>query len=245
MENIDIATTQNVAINYKLAGIADRMLAVILDWIIQAAYLITLFIVGAFLQSGFGMGIESFGLMSLLTLPLFLYEVLFESLMNGQTPGKKIRGIRVMSTDGGEAHIGQFIIRWLLRFVDVTFTLGSVGLITLFINNKGQRLGDIAAGTTVVLTGEKADVDGSFLAQNEPNAPPVWPQARHMSPREASLLRQVLNSRPESDEAYAELLENTARIYAQKLNIANPSPDNRQFLETLLRDYHNSGTEVG
>jgi len=241
MENIDIATTQNVNISYKLAGIADRILALLLDWLIQAAYLITLFIVGAFLQSGFGMGIESFGLMSLLTLPLFLYEVIFESLMNGQTPGKKIRGIRVISMDGSEAGTGQFIIRWLLRFVDVTLTFGSVGLITLFINNKGQRLGDIAAGTTVVRIGKKSNLDDSLSYSGGENMPLTWPQARHMTPHEASLLNQVLNSKPESEEAYADLLSRTARVYAKKLNIDFPSSDNRAFLETLLRDYHNSG----
>jgi len=241
MENIDIATTQNVTINYKLAGIADRILALLFDWMIQSAYIVTLIFVNGFFQALGTSGLESFGLMSLLTLPLFLYEVLFESLMNGQTPGKKVRQIRVIRTDGSEATTGQFIIRWLLRFVDVTFTFGSVGLITLFINNKGQRLGDIAAGTTVVRTGEKSNFDDSFLSSGEGNAPLTWPQARHLSPQEAALLNQVLKSRPESEEAYADLLSRTARVYAKKLNITTLPPDNRGFLETVLRDYHNSG----
>ncbi len=241
MESIDIATTQNVTIQYKLAGIADRILALLFDWIIQSAYVITLFFLNGFLQALGMSGMGSFGLISLMTLPLFLYEVLFESLMNGQTPGKKVRHIRVMRTDGSEATTGQFIIRWLLRFVDVTFTLGSVGLITLFINNKGQRLGDIAAGTTVVSIGGKKELDRSFLSPGEENHPLTWPQARHMTPREAALLGKVLNSRPESEEAFAGLLEKTARVYAQKLNITTPPPDNRAFLEALLHDYHNSG----
>src|SRR5690606_21050190 len=87
---------------------------------------------------------------AIVTVPFLLYHPLFEILMNGQSPGKRQMKIKVVSLDGSSPTIGGYLMRWLFRLVEVFMLRGAVAMVTIAANGKGQRLGDIAAGTTVV-----------------------------------------------------------------------------------------------
>ena len=94
------------------------MIALIIDVFIQIGYSLGILIITGSLQS-FGITVGTVGFV-IFYLPVFLYEVLTETFFNGQTFGKKARNIRVIKLDGSEATVGNFIIRWLFRFIEIT-----------------------------------------------------------------------------------------------------------------------------
>lgn len=152
---IEVQTTQNVTIDYETAGLGKRILAYILDWI----FIILWFAGWMWIFSIFGrIGLytlfegDTFSILifMLFFFPFIFYDLLFETLNNGQSPGKMIMRIRVVNVDGTTPTIGSFLIRWLFRLVDFTITYSFVGIIMVAVTKKSQRLGDLLAGTTVI-----------------------------------------------------------------------------------------------
>ena len=86
-------------------------------------------------------------IITILSIPLFFYHFICEMTMNGQSIGKRLRNIRVMRADGRQAAFSNYFLRFLIRPID---TIYIIGLAFVFITNKGQRLGDLAAGTVIV-----------------------------------------------------------------------------------------------
>lgn len=158
---IEIVTPENIAFHYVVAGPFRRLPAYLLDCVIIVAVLVlgALGITIAFSLvglTGIGFGVW---LVAAFILSWF-YFGLFETLWNGQTPGKKAFSLRVLSTDGQPINAMQAIVRNILRSVDSMPILGAaefgipfymVGLLTMAANDRYQRLGDLACGTIVVV----------------------------------------------------------------------------------------------
>lgn len=167
-ETLIIETPERVPLEFALASIGNRFLAVAIDHFIQ--YL-SILIIAWFLLALAGMSAgevvdapdKLFGEMpkwtvAITILALFLifagYFILFEWLWNGQTPGKKLLKLRVIREDGRPITLWEAIARNLLRIGDAVpgfiVPVYSIGLITIFLSNRDQRLGDIFAGTVVI-----------------------------------------------------------------------------------------------
>ncbi|MDO8683755.1 MAG: RDD family protein [Armatimonadota bacterium] len=156
---VTIVTPENAEISYTLAGIGSRMLAGIIDTLIQLA---TLLLIIVPLQILAVRGIFSRGITSVLSgwleavvviasLLLFWgYYIWFETARNGQTPGKKKMRLRVVRDNGQPIDFSCAAIRNLLRVIDFSPILYTVGLITMFVSPANKRLGDYAAETIVV-----------------------------------------------------------------------------------------------
>lgn len=147
MDKFQIETAQNISIQQNVAGLGDRILAFIIDSFIIGLYLI---IAGMSLGA---LDLDRGGLMTyylVLGIPSFLYYLLWEVFWNGQTPGKAALQIRVVKLDGSRPAFSNYLVRWLLRLIDISICSGGIAVVTILINGKGQRLGDIAAGTTVI-----------------------------------------------------------------------------------------------
>src|SRR5688572_22331656 len=113
MQTVRVRTTQNVFIDYTLASIGDRILAYLIDRIILILYSVSLFAVMAQANvNNVWIWIIFFGL------PWLFYSLLFEILMNGQTPGKRVMNIQVVKLDGTQATIGSYLLRWIFALVD-------------------------------------------------------------------------------------------------------------------------------
>src|SRR5690606_25788624 len=108
MQTVSVRTTQNVVIDYPVASLGDRILAYFIDVLIMVAYIILIFLVIGFGEIG-SIAI----IISLISIPLFLYHLLFEIFMNGQSPAKRQMNIKVVRLDGTPPTIGNYIIRWL------------------------------------------------------------------------------------------------------------------------------------
>jgi uncharacterized RDD family membrane protein YckC len=157
MDSIKITTSQNVDLEYEAAGVGYRILATILDEVFKMVYIIIGFLIlGLTAKSNphFYDSNDNYTLYTVLilaALPYTLYYFLSETFMNGQSFGKKIVGTKVVKLDGTQPSVSSYMIRSLLRVIDN----GLIALIAVAVTEKSQRLGDLAAGTTVIKIGSK------------------------------------------------------------------------------------------
>jgi uncharacterized RDD family membrane protein YckC len=159
--SIEIVTPENIAFQYRVAGPFRRLPAYLIDLVIRIVAavagmfgLATLFELAGLGQAGFGVGLVLWFALA------WFYGGLFETYFNGQTPGKRMMHIRVVSTDGQPISGWQAVLRNVLRFVDgqPMFTY-QVGLLAASLNKRFQRLGDLVCGTMVVVE-DRQRLDG-------------------------------------------------------------------------------------
>jgi len=159
-EKLIIETPEQTSIEFPLAGIGSRFLGVLIDTLIQFAVLIVLGLI--FVGLGFSFSVTGFGqsstaavwISAMLIFVYFLlmygYFMLFESIWNGQTPGKRLTHIRVIKDSGQPITAIDAVARNLLRLVDqLPFAYG-IGVLCAWISPQSKRLGDYVAGTVVV-----------------------------------------------------------------------------------------------
>jgi uncharacterized membrane protein SpoIIM required for sporulation/uncharacterized RDD family membrane protein YckC len=154
---VDVETPEQVVVSYTLAGIGTRGAAALIDSLVLAILIGTLFYVGASVPRWFSRGAEPKNMSwvyATMILGQFLllwgYYVAFEAAWDGQTPGKRLLGLRVVRNGGGGIDIGSSAARNLIRFVDFLPFGYFVGMVTVVANQRNQRLGDLVAGTIVV-----------------------------------------------------------------------------------------------
>lgn len=229
MDYINIQTAQNVTIQYETAGIGDRISAYIIDMLILLAYAI---LITALNFSTIELG--SFALIIILTLPILLYDLLLEYATNGQSVGKKIMNIKVVMLDGSQPSIGAYLLRWLLRIIDCTLSYGAVAIIIIAANGKGQRLGDMAAGTCVVKIRKQSKSEDFALPELQDNYTPVYLQATRLSDRDVAIIRETLQIALR--QRNSALLDTLTTKVCSITGIEKPS-DKVVFLRTLLNDY--------
>jgi uncharacterized RDD family membrane protein YckC len=146
-DRLTISTPEGVDLDLTLAGVGSRFTAALIDGSIQAAIVIALTVVAA----AVGWGGVAAALWSLfIFLVFFGYDVAFEVLAAGRTPGKRLNGLRVVRATGQPVTLVTSFIRNILRLVDFLPVLYLVGIGTILATKRNQRLGDLAAGTIVV-----------------------------------------------------------------------------------------------
>lgn len=241
MQTIEIQTTQNVHIEYPVASVGDRVVAGLIDQLIMIGYLIAIIFFYIWLLnvtegSSFSYPVAYF---VILFLPLFFYHLLCETYLNGQSFGKKLMKMRVVKLDGTQAGIGSYFLRWILAPIDIYFTYGSVGLVTMIVNGKGQRLGDLAAHTTVVKLKAETKLDDTILRVTPTNYEVKFPQVSALSDKDISLVKEVLdlNFKKPDIAVYTRILNKTKEAIEKKIGVStNLHP--LTFLDTVLKDYN-------
>jgi hypothetical protein len=159
--------------------------------------------------------------------------------LNGQSFGKKIMKMRVVKLDGSQAGIGSYLLRWILRPIDIYFTYGSVGLITMLINGKGQRVGDLAANTTVVKLKTEVKLDDTILHATPANYEAHFPQVTSLSDKDIGIVKEVLalNFRHPDSMMYEKILQKTKEAIEKKIGV-NSELHPLNFLDAVLKDYN-------
>ncbi len=150
--HIRVVTPENIGFEYRVASPFERLIAFLIDAVIM---ILVIALVGLVAVLGFGFfGAAGMGWgVALVTwfLISWFYGGMFETFWNGQTPGKRSLGLRVLRTDGSPINAGQAVLRNFLRFVDSQpFYTYLVGLVSATMTRRYQRLGDLACGTMVV-----------------------------------------------------------------------------------------------
>ena len=241
MDRFEVTTAQNVGIEFEAAGIGNRTIATVIDYGIIVAYAMTAVVLIQGLENVSG-DVEFSSLMYLLLIPYLLYFPVSEIFFNGQSIGKKMSGLKVTRLDGTTPSIGDYAIRALFRLIEIDMSAGLIAVLTLLIRGKGQRLGDIAANTTVIKLKQAVTLDDTVYTQIDPSYQPVYKQAATLESIDITLIKEViekLNRHIEKEQwevadhlgtRMKTNLENRLSITSDMVPI--------DFLETLLKDYN-------
>ncbi len=228
-ETLAIDTPENVVFGYHVAGIGSRFLAALVDstliLLLQLVVNVGVLLVARFVfnfsfsgdETGLAWLLAVFGLVAFGF--LWGYYIFFEMVWNGQSPGKRWVGLRVLRTDGTPITLTESIIRNLVRLVDFLPAYYGVGVVTMFINSQARRLGDLAAGTVVVH--DRAAVTLESLAA----APPRPAASLSPTPSAAHWPVERLTSRD---------LEVAEDFLRRRETLANRAGLARQIAQTLL-----------
>lgn len=237
MQTVRITTAQNIDIDFEVAGLGPRILAYLLDALIFFLIYIFIFV------SGLGRGLSDGGflsafelLMVIIVLCYAFYDLICEVFLNGQSIGKKVMKIKVISLDGARPSIGQYLLRWLFRMIDFTVTMNLGGLLCVAATDKKQRIGDLVAGTTIVRTRSKTGLHHLAFMPPPPDYQMVFPEAGKLSDNDVNLVYDVLNNFSRS--ANHSLIQSTASRIREHLGLTNTSEESdEQFLQTIVKDY--------
>jgi uncharacterized RDD family membrane protein YckC len=240
-KTVDITTTQNVTIEYELAPMRERAMAWLLDaFMLSMAYFILSLIFAALLHSIIG---DTWSVVFVVFYLVFFlgYFVLTEMLNNGRTVGKMAMSIKVIRLDGKDPEWGDVILRAILQSVDIMTTVGLIGTLLIKTTYKGQRLGDMAAGTTVIklplMTGRFSLRDIQNIASIE-NYQPVYPQVRRFTEKDMIFIKTALSRYHQyPNDAHRVVVEHLVEHVLPILEIEQRPVNNIEFLRTLLRDY--------
>jgi len=244
---VQIQTTQNVDIEYEVASIGDRIGACLIDGLILFGYGFMVFLVlsGLIADSEGADGMLTVlvtVLVTVLMLPILLYDLLCEIFMNGQSFGKKVVKIKVVKMDGTQPGIGSYLLRWLLRFIEIWTTSGAIAVITMLINGKGQRLGDLAAGTTVVKIRPAVTLADTIFAQVDDDYVATFPQVVRLSDDDIAIVKEVIGSREQRENPV--IVNTLVRKIKEVLEVETDlSPS--KFLKTIVRDYNYLTGKIG
>lgn len=231
-DRLRIQTAQNVELALAPAGVGDRVLAWLADAVVWASAAgLTLFAVGDALGPVL--------LTVLVVLPVFLYDLLFEVFWDGQTPGKRLLQLRVARLDGAHPTLAQFGLRWLLRWIDVTFSSGSVALIAVAATKHAQRLGDVAAGTTVVKTRRRLRLADVLYPAAPAGHVPAFPDASRLSDADVRTVRAVLVrlSLARRDARARAIADRAKKAIEARLGLEPVAMPAEAFLEAVVRDH--------
>jgi uncharacterized RDD family membrane protein YckC len=235
-DRVRIATPEGVDVELTLAGIGSRFIAAILDLIVQGAVLLAAAILlGVIGGDGSGLAVAIFSIVFFLV--FFAYDVLFEVRSRGRTLGKRWTGLRVVRSGGRPMTFVPSCVRNVMRVVDILPVLYGIGVITIFITARNQRLGDLAAGTLIVRErpgGVRAhSAPGELTVAVAPGSAGGW-DVSAVSARDVGTVRQFLGRRAELDAgARAELADELERRLRPLVAGAPEHLGAEEFLERL------------
>ena len=259
MSIIQIATPFNIDLEFEIAEFHKRLIAYSIDFCILLIYYISMkhLYYGGFndpssqdLKSHVGIDILT------ISFPMLLYSLVTEVLMHGQTVGKKIMGIRVISLEGGEPTLGQYLLRWMFKgfewpfmfgytffsreslfvYILITGFLGIIVVIIIAITKKNQRLGDVAANTVLVNVKSTLSVDDTvFIDITQIDYQVRFPEVLRLTDRDINTIKNVLSQYKVNH--HADTCMRVATKVQEVLKI-NSNMYAIEFLEKLLEDYN-------
>jgi len=245
MAEIQITTTQNVTISFKAAEAGERILAYFVDGLIKYSYVgVVAFIVVRLEKNGAGkilpdMDGDPWSFMAviiLLGLPVIFYTLVQETLLQGQTLGKKVAKVKVVKIDGFRAGFLDFFIRWVMRIVDVSLFSGVVALVSIGSTKKHQRLGGMASGTGVISLKKKISIDHTILQEVAEDYKPVYLSVIKLSDNDVRIIKEnFLRAKKNNDHKTLTILK------TKIVNVIGeePHPDItiNNFISRVLKDY--------
>ncbi|MBR4387644.1 MAG: RDD family protein [Prevotella sp.] len=234
-------TSQHVSLHQRAASLSSRFLAWLIDGSIMViAYFMIVSVVTIQAYDNPPLAIVCFVIGAIVTL---LYPLIMERFNKGQTLGKMALGIQVMNLDGSRPSLSQLLLRWLLLIVDGPL-LGSIGMLSIIFTKNSQRLGDLAAGTTVIQKNGYAQLhirlDDFQYAM--PDYVPSYPAAANLSWRQMEVISRVVSA-PRSVQRWNNLGALSTKVQ-QTLKITAHQPP-EIFLNILLNDYRYYAGSVG
>jgi uncharacterized RDD family membrane protein YckC len=235
MSNLAINTAQNVNLDYKLIGVGERFVAFLVDGLILLTYMMimenlvelsTIFDTDSWTKRGF---------LGLFMLPAFFYSMLCHIMFSGQTVGKMIMKIKVVRVDGAPTQWYNLLVRWMLRIVDIWLFFASIGVLSILLSDKKQRIGDAAAGTVVISVKQKHKITSTILEDIDADYEPVFINVTQLSDKDVRIIKETFKiSQKNRDYKTLKLLRNKV---SEVLKVDSTLYD-IEFLKTILKDYN-------
>jgi uncharacterized RDD family membrane protein YckC len=172
------------------------------------------------------------------------YDLIFEIFMNGQSVGKRIMKIKVISLDGGQPRVGQYFMRWLFRIVDFLLTWpGLVALIAAAVNEKTQRVGDMVAGTILIRTKPRTQINNIVFMPMYDGYQPVFKEAGQLNDKDIELIHEIIGAYMKSGNNV--VVYNMAQRVKEHLSVVPPNGMNDMlFLQTIIKDYNHISAQM-
>ena len=257
---IQISTAFNIDLEFEIAEFHKRLLAYLIDFGLMLLFLYSMKYVlynELLLNWDENVGLD----ILIISVPMLLYSLLTELWLNGQTFGKKLMAIRVISLEGGEPTFGQFLLRWITKFFEWPFLFGYIAfsnanvfaytfitglfgiavVIIISVSNKNQRLGDMVAGTVVVNTRSALTLaDTVFMQIDKTGYKVMFPEVMRLSDRDINTIKGVLTQAGKRNNY--DMCNRVSMKIKEVLHI-NSDMHVDQFLEKLLADYNYLATK--
>lgn len=259
MSNVQISTPFNISLEFEIAPFFKRLIAYFLDLILLLGYMffmkyLIFIITDISFEKAYSLDIL------FICIPILLYNLICEIALHGQSLGKKAMGIRVLSLEGGDASLSQYILRWMFRvwewplffsvllpdqyFVLKVFLFALGGIIVIIIiavTANNQRLGDLAANTVIVNTRIQSSIhDTVFMEITQKDYVVKFPQVLKLSDRDINTIKTVLN-----DTYKRNNFETAHRIAGRIKAVLQIETDMEvdMFLQQLIADYNYLATK--
>lgn len=248
---VKLDTGFNIEVEFAISPFHKRFFAWLIDLIIQVVYLIFgSKLLGALLDNWN----ENIWPLVLFMLPYMFYHLVCEIMMDGQSVGKMVMGIKVMTQLGGQPSFSQYLIRWLFRIIDfpviiilmLIFSLldprfllmaptAFLGLLCVILTPKSQRIGDLVAGTILIDLKVRTSWQDTVFTEVENTYQPRYPQVMQLSDRDINTLKSIIETVKRKND-YDLSIKIADRIKS-KLKM-DSEQDSLDFLQTLLKDYN-------
>lgn len=230
MKYIDISTSHNISIRYELASVMQRILAWFIDIMILLVYVWIVSIVAV---------ASTFLWYFLIFFVFAFYHLFFEILYNGQSPGKMLIKIKVVTLHGRTAKMQDYFMRWIFRVMEITFTGGILATVYISTTEKHQRIGDLLAQTTVIklIPDNHYSLDGLVkLADRARDI--TYPKVVMYNDIDLMLVKDaIVRIRKYPNDQNKRFILTLSNRIAEELNIKITEKTRVAFLETVLLDY--------
>lgn len=249
-ERLKIDTPEQVALEMPVAGIGSRFLAVAVDTLVQLAlYLVVSIILGQIGPAILGILIDASPMWLMLGPSLVIlfgfclywgYFACFEILWNGQTPGKRVAGIRVIQDSGRPINVTAAILRNLIRAIDFLPAMYATGVTCMLLNRHSRRLGDFVAGTVVVHDHRPTEIGAAWKPAGGPAI--SSPQLTRLTDQEVVLIETYLDRRFELPEGASDRAASQIARRIKDRTGLQPAPGQtmNDFLEAIARQARDS-----
>jgi uncharacterized RDD family membrane protein YckC len=245
---VKLDTGFNIELDFPISPFHRRLFAWVIDVVIMFTYS---WIGNKLLTFIFGSQWPSEWAAILFSLPIITYHLFCEIMMNGQSPGKKALSIKVITIDGGQPSVSQYLIRWVFRLADFPWWIFAAivsgalpwwcsillfaGIGCVIITEKSQRIGDLVAGTIIIDTQTKTSWQDTVFTELETDYRPTFPQVMRLSDKDINTLKSIIVTVRNKNDF--NLSMRIADRIQSKLQIKTDK-NSLDFLETLLKDYN-------
>ena len=266
MSFLKVHTAQNVLLDYQLGNVGQRVVAGLLDLILVILYIIlTNWVMAEISTVRFFEDDPDILFFFILVLPVMLYLPVSEYLWNGRTVGKAILRMRVVRIDGSNPSLGDIVLRWLLRTIDVKLgflmiffvpstptsdaeqlflirviilmiiPLPIVGIVSMALSSTCQRIGDRVANTTVIISKRPYSLDDTILKTTEDDYEPVYPNVLKLRDKDIYIIKNALDHLDKTGD-YGHI----GQLGAKAKEILEIEDDIKPLflLRTLIKDYN-------
>lgn len=250
MPFVKLDTGFNIEVDFAISPFHKRLFAWIIDLLVCWLYvklMATLFDRRSF----FIVVLEWDILGMLISAPVAFYHLINEIAFNGRSLGKMAMNIKVVTAEGSQPSISQYILRWAFRMLDFpiiilalisqqeipfwTFPLLFIGLFCVILTPYSQRIGDLVAGTIIIDLKNRTSWEDTVFQEVESTYQPTYPQVMQLSDRDVNTLKSIIENVKKKNDY--DLSMRIAERIKSKLKMESDQ-DSLDFLETLLKDYN-------